>query len=126
MPKPDAARDPRGALEALGAVWSPDADAYLGGELDASKLRCLMCQHAPCRCEALGLTFGSAAYFARLDAIHGRTRPAPATCSAPECPLTAQVGEHPGGVAIASSGPRDALGRPGLPASAACIAEVQR
>ena len=98
------ARDPRAILEQLGAVWSPDAAAYLGGELDASKLRCLMCQRAPCECQARGLTIGSAAYFARLDAMHGRTPSAPRrTCSAPECPATARVGEHLAGVAVSGS-----------------------
>jgi hypothetical protein len=119
--------DPREALEALGAVYSPDLDAYASGRLPASAVRCLMCETAPCECEARGLVFGSAAYFARTDAIHGRApAAAPRTCSAPDCPLTAQVGEHPAGVAISSSGPRDEQGRPGLPTSAACMVEVTR
>lgn len=66
--------------------------------------------------------FGSAAYFARLDAIHGRTHSAPArTCSVRECPVTAHVGEHPAGIAISGSGTAD-----GGRYSHACIAEVTR
>ena len=105
MSKPNAARDPRGALEALGAAWSPDFDAYASGRLPVERVRCLMCESAPCECQARGLVFGSAAYFARMDAMHGRTPSAPRrTCSASECPATARVGEHPAGVAVSGSG----------------------
>lgn len=98
-----SAADPRELLARLDAVRSPDFDTYASGRLPAHAVRCLMCEAAPCECQARGLTFGSAAYFARLDALHGRTISAAArTCSAPECPLTAQVGEHPAGVALAT------------------------
>jgi hypothetical protein len=60
--------DPAAALDALGAIWSDDFDAYAGGELDASKLHCALCQCAPCRCPA----FGTPEYFALIDARHGR------------------------------------------------------
>jgi|ERR1035441_1612246 hypothetical protein len=110
-------------LRELNAVWSPDIDGYASGKLPASAIRCLMCETAPCNCQARGLVFGSAAYFDRIDKMHGRTRPVPPSCTLPDCPLTAQVGEHPRGLAISSSGPRDAFGRPGLPTSAACITE---
>lgn len=96
-------RDPAEALTELGATWAPDFDAYASGRLDIGQVRCLLCGQAPCNCEAQGLTFGSAAYFDRLDTIHGRTRPAPPTCCAAACPLTAQVGPHPRGLAIASN-----------------------
>ena len=115
--------DPRAILDQLGAKFSPDLDAYASGKLPVSGIRCLMCETAPCNCQARGLVFGSAAYFARIDEMHGHTRPTPPSCSLPDCPLTAQVGEHPRGLAISSSGPRDAFGRPALPTSAACITE---
>ena len=105
--------DPMAALEQLGAVWSPDFDAYASGELDVSQIRCLICGYAPCDCKAEGLTFGSAAYFARLDELHGRAWPF-ATCSAPECPMTGQAGEHPRGIAV--SGPDGGV----------CIVDVTR
>jgi hypothetical protein len=66
-----AALDPKAALDQLGAIWSDDLDAYTGGELDAAKLHCALCMCAPCRCPE----FGTPAYFALLDARHGR-RPA--------------------------------------------------
>lgn len=59
-------RDPKAALDSLGAIWSDDFDAYASGELDASKV----CECAPCRCPA----FGTDAYFELLDQRHGRTR----------------------------------------------------
>lgn len=114
-----SARRPVGPLEALeqlGAVWSPDFGAYASGELDVSRVRCLMCESAPCECQARGLVFGSAAYFARMDAMHGRAPSAPRrTCSAPECPATERVGEHPAGVAVS-----------GASGSYACMVEVAR
>lgn len=97
-------RDPREALEALGAAYSPDLDAYASGARPASRVRCALCGLAPCACPP----FGSAAYFALTDAAHGRPPSASATCSAPGCPMTAEVGEHPAGIAIAG---RDADGR---------------
>jgi hypothetical protein len=93
----------RAALEQLGAVWSPDLDAYASGTRPASRVRCALCRHAPCDCPP----FGSAAYFALTDRAHGRAPSASATCSAPGCPMTAEVGEHPAGIAIAG---RDADG----------------
>lgn len=38
------------AVDRLGAVWSPDLDAYASGDLDASQVRCVLCGQAPCRC----------------------------------------------------------------------------
>jgi hypothetical protein len=35
-------------LEHLGAVWSPDFDAYASGQ--PGPFRCVLCSKAPCRC----------------------------------------------------------------------------
>lgn len=43
----------------LGAVWSPDMDAYASGQIDASQVQCVLCTHRPCDCPP----FGSPAYF---------------------------------------------------------------
>jgi hypothetical protein len=61
--------DPVKALEQLGAILSPDFDAYASGKLDASRVRCALCRHAPCDCPP----FGTPEYFALLDERHGRT-----------------------------------------------------
>ena len=45
-----SAADPRELLEQLGAVWSPDFDAYASGALPAHLVRCVLCQTAPCAC----------------------------------------------------------------------------
>jgi hypothetical protein len=68
--EPGATRDPVAALNALGAVWFPDFDAYASGQLDASQVRCVLCGHAPCDCPP----FGTPEYFALTDRLHGRTR----------------------------------------------------
>jgi hypothetical protein len=77
-----ASLDPREILDQLGAVWSPDFDAYASGELPADRVRCALCQHVPCDCPP----FGSPEYFALIDQRHGRrgTRAAEpaATCRA--------------------------------------------
>ena len=65
---PNAADDPVGALEQLGALWSPDFDAYASGQLDISQVRCVLCQQAPCQCPP----FGSDEYFDLIDRRHGR------------------------------------------------------
>lgn len=59
---------PRAALEQLGALWSPDFDAYARGELDAAAVRCVLCLQAPCVCPP----FGSPEYLALADQRHGR------------------------------------------------------
>jgi hypothetical protein len=66
--RPAPASDPVAQLGRLGAIWSDDFDAYAGGETDASKVHCVLCQCAPCRCPP----FGSDAYFSLLDFRHGR------------------------------------------------------
>ena len=64
------ATGPGEALKQLGAIWSPDFDAYASGQLDASRVRCVLCQHAPCDCPP----FGTPEYVALIDARHGRNR----------------------------------------------------
>ncbi|GAA2860391.1 hypothetical protein [Nonomuraea rubra] len=68
MTKNNQPKNPREVLDELGAKWSPDLDAYLGGETDASKIRCTLCLEAPCACPE----FGSDAYFALINRRHGR------------------------------------------------------
>jgi predicted dienelactone hydrolase len=60
--------DAKHALDQLGAIWSPDFDAHTSGQLDASRVRCVLCLHSPCDCP----TFGTPEYFALLDRRHGR------------------------------------------------------
>ncbi|NAS22506.1 hypothetical protein GT755_12515 [Herbidospora sp. NEAU-GS84] len=55
-------------LAALGAEWSPDFDAYTSGALDASHIRCVLCQMAPCSCPE----FGTPEYFALHDQRRSR------------------------------------------------------
>ncbi|MGI5247745.1 hypothetical protein [Dactylosporangium sp. CA-139066] len=62
--------DPVEAVNQLGAVWSPDFDAYAAGAIDACAVRCVLCTHTPCDCHPSG----SPEYFAALDRLHGRTR----------------------------------------------------
>jgi hypothetical protein len=62
-----AAADPVGALRQLGALWSPDFDAYASGRLSASEVRCALCLKVPCKCPP----FGTPAYFALVDQRHG-------------------------------------------------------
>lgn len=57
------------AVNALGAVWSPDMDAFVAGEINAGQMRCALCQHQPCQCPP----FGSPEYFALVAKRHGRT-----------------------------------------------------
>ena len=64
------AMDPAEALRSLGALWSPDFDAYTSGELDASQVRCALCTNCPCDCPP----FGTDEYFALIDRRHGRNR----------------------------------------------------
>lgn len=55
-------------VNALGAVWSPDMDAYLAGEIDAGEMRCALCQHKPCQCPP----FGTPEYLLLVERRHGR------------------------------------------------------
>lgn len=63
-------RDPVDALDQLGAVWSPDIDAYAAGKLDVSEVRCVLCTHAPCDCPPPG----SPEYLTLVRRLHGRDR----------------------------------------------------
>ena len=70
MIRPDGTHDPIGALSSLAALWSPDFDAYASCQLDASRVHCVLCGHAPCDCPE----FGSPDYFDLIDRLHGRNR----------------------------------------------------
>jgi len=70
MTRPAETTDPAAALNQLGTVWSPDFDAYASGQLDASRVRCVLCGYAPCDCPP----FGTPGYLALIDARHGRNR----------------------------------------------------
>jgi hypothetical protein len=48
--RPEVLADPRAALVALGARFSPDLDAYASGRLPLSRVRCVLCGAAPCQC----------------------------------------------------------------------------
>ncbi len=61
--------DPTEALDSLGAVWSPNFDDFAAGRIDASQVRCLMCD-GPCTGDHPAL--GSPEYMAVMDRIHGR------------------------------------------------------
>jgi hypothetical protein len=66
----DADTDPVAAVNELGAIWSDDIGAYATGKIDAAQITCALCMCAPCRCPE----FGTPAYFALVDARHGRNR----------------------------------------------------
>ena len=59
---------PVDAVDALGAVWSPDLDDYASGQLDAIRVRCALCHRAPCDCPP----FGTPEYLSLIDRRHGR------------------------------------------------------
>jgi hypothetical protein len=61
-------RTAQDALDALGAKWSPDFDAYASGRKSAAQVRCVLCRHAPCDCPP----FGTPAYLALVNRLHGR------------------------------------------------------
>ena len=69
MGRPNAARDAVAALDSLGAVWSPDFDAYASGQLDASAsaASCAGTRRATAR------RSGPPEYLALVDRLHGRT-----------------------------------------------------
>lgn len=60
--------DAKEAVDGLGAVWSPDLDAYAAGHLDAAAIRCVLCGQAPCGCPE----FGSPEYMALIGRRHQR------------------------------------------------------
>lgn len=102
-------------LDQLGAVWSPDFDAYASGQ--PGPFRCALCGEAPCQCRNCSATYENTYYLAtgrpqfepcemRIDPATGecpRGHVADPLCSAPECPVTAIVGGHTPG--ISTSGP---------------------
>ena len=63
-----AKQTPVEQVDALGAQWSPDFDAYATGRISADQIRCVLCRHAPCACPA----FGTPEYLALVDRLHGR------------------------------------------------------
>jgi hypothetical protein len=74
--------DPREVLEQLGAVWSPDFDAYASGQLDVSQVRCVLCGRAPCQCRQCEHPYRS-----YLAAARGEpSRPCGMTLHNGECP----------------------------------------
>ncbi len=54
--------DPRAMLDQLGAVWSPDFDAYASGRLGVSQVRCVLCGVAPCQCRQCEAPYRPRAY----------------------------------------------------------------
>jgi len=65
---PNQQTDPVKALKRLGGKFSDDLGAYASGRIDASQVRCVLCEHVPCDCPP----FGSGEYFALVDRVHGR------------------------------------------------------
>lgn len=61
-------KTPTEAVDSLGAIWSPDFDAYASGEMPLQGVRCALCLQAPCECPP----FGSDEYFALINRRHGR------------------------------------------------------
>ena len=58
------------AVNALGAIWADDFDAYASGEIGAGQLRCVLCEQKPCQCPP----FGTPEYLALVDKRHGKAR----------------------------------------------------
>lgn len=71
-------------LNRLGAQWSPDFDAYASGQLDISRVRCVLCGHAPCECQTC------AAVYENSYCLPGRPKSEP-------CGMTLRDGECPRG-----------------------------
>ncbi len=59
---------PVDAVDALRAVWPPDLDGYATGQLNATRVRCVLCHRAPCDCPP----FGTPEYLFLIDRWHGR------------------------------------------------------
>lgn len=90
-----SAPDPVSLLDQLGAVWSPDFDAYASGSIPISQVRCVLCRHAPCTCTYCPAVHENAWYL-----INGRPQYGP--CGMRVDPA---AGECPRGHA-AEAGPR--------------------
>jgi hypothetical protein len=56
-----------GTVNQLGALWTPDFEAYASGELSISSVRCVLCGVVGCLCP----DFASADYYELLDRRHG-------------------------------------------------------
>jgi hypothetical protein len=52
----------------LGAKWSPDIDDFMAGRIEASAMRCVLCQHSPCDCPPSG----TPEYFVLIAKRHGK------------------------------------------------------
>jgi len=63
-------QNPITALDALGAKWSPAFSRP--GPLTLTSRDCVLCPGMDCECA--DIEFGSDRYFAKLDAIHGRSK----------------------------------------------------
>lgn len=51
----------------MNVSWSPNAEAYMSGKIDASEIICALCGNTPCVCPP----FGHPAYFVLIDFRHG-------------------------------------------------------
>ena len=72
-PQPDEAghapaADPRELLDAMGAKWAPNLDAWINGEADSPG--CALCGPG---CTGVHPGFGTQAYFDLIDKAHGRS-----------------------------------------------------
>lgn len=78
----------------LSVMWSPDFDAYASGTIPAERVRCALCEQAPCQCPE----FGSAEYFALVDRRHARPHSSPTVTSGGEtAPAQPEPDGRPGG-----------------------------
>jgi hypothetical protein len=80
---PAADLDPRAALAALGARWSPDFDAYASAKL--GPFRCALCGQAPCACQHCTATYVS---YLGAESVCGMT------LRAGECPRGGTGADH--------------------------------
>jgi hypothetical protein len=81
--KDHADLDPRAALAALGARWSPDFDAYASAKL--GPFRCALCGQAPCACQHCTATYVS---YLGAESVCGMT------LRAGECPRGGTGADH--------------------------------
>ncbi len=98
-------------------VVSPDFAAYAAGELPADRLRCALCGHAPCGCPP----FGTPAYLALVDQVHGHARASAHDDGRPAIYLPSGLtrdgwpegaGPDPIGCRPIAAGPADPTGHP--------------
>ena len=55
--RPEVLADPMAALRALGCRVSPDLGDYASGRLPLSRVRCVLCGVAPCRCQTCAIPY---------------------------------------------------------------------